>query len=136
MLMCAAVSAFCTAVCAFWPAVVADGVPQVAQIGATAARAPARVAWARVPYMRKACPNQKIPIKNMNSNGMTTAVSATSLARVPNTKLRQVFPAAPFSAELCFAVVGIYPNAAIALSTLWQPRIESSTLLMLLHTGL
>jgi len=59
--------------------------PQVVQSGAAAARAPSWAARVIVPYMLKACPNQKIPSSIMNINGITAAASAISVARSSQT---------------------------------------------------
>jgi hypothetical protein len=84
----AAANALLTAVTAFCAGVVAAA--HVVQVGATAARAPSRAACVIVPYMRKACPNQKIPITIMKSKGKITAVSAISEPRVFRDKTRHI----------------------------------------------
>src|SRR4029077_12008430 len=63
----AAFSTSCTALKAFVEGSLA--VVQVEQMGAAAARAPSRAACVKVPYMRNACPNQKMPSKIMNIKG-------------------------------------------------------------------
>src|SRR6266478_1584339 len=55
-----------------------QAVPQLAQAGTAAIRAPSLAAWLMLPEMLKARPNQKIDIRNRNSTGNTKAASAIS----------------------------------------------------------
>ena len=79
--MLSAESTLCTASAIAWFEL--NALPQVAQVGRVAAKAPSLAARSRLPEMLKARPNQKIATSTKKIIGSTKAASAISWPSVP-----------------------------------------------------